>query len=148
MKKWMRESPGAKPTTPVILPILSRASEADTRARRDSRQRGSYWLNQAIQADQRPALLVGGCDQAGEVGQQTREPVALGGDERLLVSGLEQRQRLRDPGALRVLGRAGDLLDLLEQLPALAPARGRDRPPLGLGPGAAAALPVAAHLPV
>jgi hypothetical protein len=46
----MRESPGAKPTTPVILPILSRASEADTRARRDSRQRGSYWLNQAIQA--------------------------------------------------------------------------------------------------
>jgi hypothetical protein len=50
MKKWMRESSGAKPTTPVILPILSRASEADTRARRDRRQRGSYWLNQAIQA--------------------------------------------------------------------------------------------------
>jgi hypothetical protein len=55
------------------------------------------------------ALLVGGRDQAGEVGQHARAPVAVGGDERLLVSGLEQRQRLRDPGALRLLGRAADL---------------------------------------
>jgi hypothetical protein len=42
-------------------------------------------------------------------GQHARAPVALGGDERLPVSGLEQRQRLRDRGALRLLGGAADL---------------------------------------
>src|SRR6266699_389403 len=58
--------------------------------------------------------------------------VQLPGDERLRVSELEYPQRLLDAGTPQLVRREVGLLDQLEQPPAAAPTRCRDRPPLRL----------------
>src|SRR5205807_2287262 len=70
--------------------------------------------------------------------------VQLPGDERLRVSELEYPQRLLDAGTPQLVRREVGLLDRLEQPPAAAPTRCRDRPPLRLEAGAAV-LPGGAH---
>ena len=53
-------------------------------------------LEGAVEGDERPAVLLRGRDQAGEVEQRAREPDPLRGDERLRVSALEYPPRLLD----------------------------------------------------
>src|SRR6266851_1477708 len=55
----------------------------------------------AVEGDERPALLLRGRDQGGEVEQRAREPDLLRGDERVRVSALEYPQRFLDPPPLR-----------------------------------------------
>src|SRR5207247_1227233 len=101
-------------------------------------------LEGAVEVGERPALLLRARQQAGEDEQQAGEAVQLPGDERLRVGELEYPQRLLDAGTAQLVGREVGLLDRFGQLPAAAPTRCRDRPPLRLEAGAAV-LPVGAH---
>jgi hypothetical protein len=81
-------------------------------------------LEGAVERDQRPALLVRGRDEGGELEQRLPGRDLRGGDQRPRLSGLADRRRLLDAGMLASCARAGGLLDPLEQLPAATPARG------------------------
>jgi hypothetical protein len=101
---------------------------------------GRRRLDSAVEGDQRPALLLRGCDQADEVEQHAREP---GRASRRRAPGCRRSQgpaaapRSRDGSRPRPSGRPRRPV---EQLPAVALARGRDRASLRLEPGAPAAL--------
>ena len=97
-------------------------------------------LQGAVEGDERPALLLRAPQQGHELEQRRREPLPLVGDERLRIA---YPQRLLHPGTLRVRGREAGLLERLDELPALARAGCRERPPLRLELGAA----LAHHLP-
>jgi hypothetical protein len=73
------------------------------RARLPGRRRR---LPGAVERDEGPALPLRAREQGGEVEERLVEPLALGGDERVLLAAREQPQRPLDAGSVPLVRRA------------------------------------------